>query len=400
MAMLCKNCSGPLLFDADIGKTVCSRCGGQYEVMHSDDTGLVDLDSMFQDQSDPETCDVQVYSCSTCGGRIAVNDVEMTSTCPFCGNAGVIFDRVAKKRRPDAIIPFSFGKTEAEKKVRAHLSGAKFLAKDVSNLEILSVQGIYVPYYIISADYKGVLILEHDEKDSEGNVVNVEQIARSLRCRFNKLMLEASSALLDEASRAIEPYDLTGLRKFEEGYLLGFHSDMADKDAEHLCDLASKTCRNYVTETTKKLKVIPRGFFLAEKDDYLKFEGKAVYTLIPVWFVIGSCGGEKFTMLVNGQNGKVVGSPAYSKARFRAGVILTSILTVALMSAIGAFGIHLGVGCVKSGLIASAFLIFAGMGLLLSLIVRSAYRRLEKTKGFLSLFRSKTLVSFAERGKD
>ena len=163
--LLCQNCSGPLRFDPDEGKMVCSLCDGRFDVTHTEGASLVDLDSMYKDVSAPQKDEIRVYSCSTCGGHIVVHGLEMTSTCPYCGNTGVVFDRVEKKRRPDVIIPFSFGKEKAEEKLRTHLMQSRFLSKKAKNMEWISIQAIYIPYYLVSADLKKVLTLEHIERD-------------------------------------------------------------------------------------------------------------------------------------------------------------------------------------------------------------------------------------------
>ena len=395
--LLCQNCSGPLRFDPDEGKLVCSLCAGRFDVTHTEGASLVDLDSMYKDVSAPKRDEIRVYSCSTCGGHIVVHGVEITSTCPYCGNFGVVFDRIEKKRRPDVIIPFSFGKEKAEEKLRTHLMQSLFLSKKAKNMEWISIQAIYIPYYLVSAELKRILTLEHIDRDRHGREIDRQHIARSVRCLFNKLSLEASSALLNEASHVIEPFDFSGLQVFEEGYLQGFASDMADEDAKSLCDTASEMCRSYVSEEIKKKKVIPRGFHICGSEESLKFRGKALYALFPVWFAVGKYGKKTVTLLVNGQTGKVGGAPAYSWVKYHTTLFLISLITMALMCAVGILGIYLLYLFTTTGLIYPASGIVVGLGFLFSVLVRLVTKKREMIREVISVSKSKELINFAKR---
>ena len=397
MPLLCQNCSGPLRFDPDEGKMVCSLCDGRFDVTHTEGASLVDLDSMYKDVSAPQKDEIRVYSCSTCGGHIVVHGLEMTSTCPYCGNTGVVFDRVEKKRRPDVIIPFSFGKEKAEEKLRTHLMQSRFLSKKAKNMEWISIQAIYIPYYLVSADLKKVLTLEHIERDKHGREIDRQHIARSVRCLFNKLSLEASSTLLNEASHVIEPFDLSGLQVFEEGYLQGFSSDMADENAKNLCDTATEMCRSYVNEEIKKKKVVPRGFHICGSEESLKFHGKALYALFPVWFAVGKYGKKTVTLLVNGQTGKVGGTPGYSWVKYHTTLILTSLITVALMSAVGIFGTYLVYLFASTALIYPAVGTAVGLGLIFSGLLSLVTKKREKIREVASASKSQKMINFAKR---
>ena len=397
MAIQCKNCAGLLVFDPDVQKLTCRNCGGQYDVTHTDDTGLVDLQKIFDDRSKLESQDINVYMCSSCGGSIIVDDVEITSSCPFCGNKGVIFDRVAKRRRPDGVIPFAFGASKAEEKARSHLMGAAFLTKKARNMEFVRTVGIYVPYYITSAEYKGVMTYEKVTRGKNGQEVDRDHIARSVRCLFDRLTLEASDALVDEAGLNLEPFDLDGLRVFEEGYLQGFCSDMADEDPDALYRKAKEICTDYVTNEIQSNKIAPTGYHCIGNENSLKFRGKAVYALFPVWFVTGEYRHRPVTVLVNGQTGKAVGGPSYSKLKFVPVVAASSILPVALLSAAGALGSALGVLLLFSKNPLYGIMIFGGLISLASMIIGKAGARLSRVHKVLKMSSSERLIRFSGR---
>ena len=394
--MQCMNCAGKLRFDPDKGKLVCSNCGGESDVIHSDDKGLVDISEVVSSNDDITREDVNVYTCSTCGGSVVAGDVEMTSVCPFCGNQGVIFDRVANRRRPDGIIPFAFGAKKAEEKVRAHLKGSIFLDKKAKEMPLLRTVGIYVPYYIVQAESRSNLIYEKTAKDKKGDIVVSDQIGRSTRCFYDQLTLEASAALTNTASAMIEPFELTGIRKFEEGYLQGFCSDMADEAPEALLDQANKRMRAYELAQLRILDVAPYGYYNSSYDNKVKYKGKAFYALFPVWFVVGRFKDKDITMLVNGQNGKVIGGPEYNKKMFASASLGASILPIIALSAVGAVGIGAGLAALVSNPYMGIGALFA-LAALGSSIIALQEKSQKQVREIIDLSSSKRLIKFTAR---
>ena len=397
MPIQCKNCAGVVVFDPDLQKLTCRNCGGKYDVTHTDDTGFVDLQKVFDDRGKLESQDINVCVCSACGGRIVVDDVTITSECPFCGNKGIIFDRVSKRRRPDGVIPFAFGAKKAEEKARAHLMGSAFLSDKAKNMEFTRTVGISVPYYVISAEFKGILTYEQNAKKND-NPADREQVARSVRCLFDKLTLEASDALIDEAGFSLEPFDIKGIRTFEEGYLQGFCSDMADEDPKALYRKAKEICKEYITSETERKKIAPDGYHCIGFDKELKFMGKAVYALFPVWFVTGRYKKNRsVTILVNGQTGKAVGGPPYSKLRFALTVAAASILPVILLSALGILGISFVALCFAGRSPEYGGMAIAGLVTLASLIIAKATGKLSSVHKVLRMSSSERLIRFSGR---
>ena len=397
--MQCGRCAGSLAIDPNKGKLVCKSCGGEFEVTHTEDKGLVDINSVFEDTDEITKEDINVYTCSTCGGSIAVNDVEMTSACPFCGNSGVIFDRVAQRRRPDGIIPFAFDAKSAEEKVRSHLRGSAFLSEKAKKMPFVNTVGVYIPYYIVSADTRSTVVYQHDSKDDNGNVISTDQVSRNLRCFYDQLMVEASAALTNAAADMTEPYDLSGLRVFEEGYLQGFCSDMADEDPEDLLKQAKKRIRDYEIKAITTMKIVPDYYYNIAWDTDLKFKGKAFYALFPMWFVRGEYNGKNVVMLVNGQTGKVVGGPEYSKKMFTAASLSLSVLPIIAMSVVGAVLSITGISGVFTGSVHVGVLSLVGLISFASAICAMEENRMKQIRDIIDLSSSRRLVKFTSRRK-
>ena len=62
---------------------------------------------------DEKYMDCYVYSCSECGGEIIVNGTEASTTCVYCGNPNVVFNRNARQKCPEYVLSFSVTKEQA-----------------------------------------------------------------------------------------------------------------------------------------------------------------------------------------------------------------------------------------------------------------------------------------------
>lgn len=396
--MKCSNCASSLRFDPDKGKLVCGSCGGEFDVVHRNDQGLVDITEVVSSKDEITREDVNVYTCSTCGGSIVVNDVEMTSDCPFCGNHGVIFDRVANRRRPDGIIPFAFGVKTAEEKARAHLKGSMFLNRKAKQMPFVRTVGIYIPYYIVQAESNSNLVYEKTLRDKKGNIVDSKQIGRATHCYIDQLLLEASASLSNAAGLMIEPFDIMKILPFEEGYLQGFCSDMADEDPEGLLTQATKRIRDYELSKINGSNIAPYGYVNIAYDNDTRYKGKSFYALFPVWFVVGRYKDKDIIMLVNGQTGKVVGGPEYNKAMFASASLGVALLPIIVLSALGAVGFGAGMAMLSTSPQTSLTIGFALISLG-SLIVAKQEKVQGDVRRIVDLSSSRRLIKFVARRK-
>ena len=315
MASKCPNCGSKLIFSPDYGALCCDMCGGIYmpEDIEADskDQELLDLNEMLGSDKGFDTTEFKVYSCSSCGGEIIINDTEASTYCIYCGNPSIVFSRVTKERKPDSIIPFKISREDAANAIRALLKPVGSIPNKLKKFDISDIRGIYIPYLIVDVEYRGAQFIEKRVSKRENDTRLYE---RAGRCDFNDIPVEASTKLDDEASIRLEPYDLSELVPFDEDYLTGFYSDVCDLDR-------SRLDRNI----KKRLKDIFDGLVSKSCWGHLvdvKFSSSSIvhrkapeYALIPVWFLSFFREGKPYTILVNGQTGKVVCSLPWDKKK-------------------------------------------------------------------------------------
>ena len=125
MICKCQNCSAALFFKPKSGMLECDACGTAY------------WPTQFEEQADAQDeMQVDYYSCTSCGAELAVNGVESSTFCSYCGQPTVVFDRVSSAKRPQYIIPFSVPKEEAVDLIRTYIEKGAFVPNEIKNFEV------------------------------------------------------------------------------------------------------------------------------------------------------------------------------------------------------------------------------------------------------------------------
>lgn len=336
MATLCKNCGFALVFDPGKQRLVCDSCGSSFrpeEVESEAKTYREDLEAesinKINGTDDKDLMDCYVYTCSECGGEIIVNGTEASTTCVFCGNPNVVFSRIAKQKCPEYVLPFKVTKEMALQIARDRISQGFFIPKQIKNFSVDCCRGIYLPYWIVNADFQDAVVVKGNVKQGKSSVTRY--FGRAGTMKLKNLPLDASRALSDESSSKLEPFVLKDLKRFDEDYLLGFYSNVSD-----------------VTYSDIKKSAITRAeeFFKAQAIDdvdasskevvasqpSIRLDPDMVYAMLPAWFISFKYKGKHNTILVNGETGKVVCALPWKKVLF-----FTLLILLGIVITIGAF---------------------------------------------------------------
>ena len=335
MATLCKNCSHALVFDPQSQLLVCSYCGSSFtaeEVESEAKDYRQDLkaESMSEvyGEKDEKYMDCYVYSCSECGGEIIVNGTEASTACVYCGNPNVVFNRIARQRCPEYILPFSITKEQAIKLVHDKIGKGIFVPKRIKNFSPDCVRGIYIPYWIVNAEYADALVIRGTTGWGKWSETN--HYGRAGSMKLKDFPIDASRVLSDNSSSKLEPFALSHMKPFDEDYLAGFYSNVSDVTYSDVRDAVYKRAQELFKEDAlnniraRKLKITdscPSPSFRLDND--------MIYAMLPVWFITFDHKKKHNTILVNGDTGKVVGGIPFNKKLFFAllfslGIIVTA----------------------------------------------------------------------------
>lgn len=335
MATLCKNCGHALIFNPASQKLECDACGSAFrpdEIEAQSRDYRQDLEAEAANEvygtKDQNLMDCYVYLCSECGGEIIINGTEASTTCVYCGNPNVVFSRISKQKRPDYVMPFSITKDRAIAIVKHEMSKGIFIPKEIKNFSVDCCRGIYIPYWIVNAEYADTLVIKGRVKSGKNSVT--KYYGRAGKLSLSKLPLDASRALSDESSSKLEPYNLSHLKPFDEDYLAGFYSNVSDVTFGEVRRATYNRAQDFYREAAMESVKGASSKTVHTSNATIKVDPDMSYAMLPAWFITFNYKGKHNTVLVNGDTGKVVCALPWKKTLFYALLIVTGIVITVL----------------------------------------------------------------------
>ncbi|MGN0430815.1 MAG: hypothetical protein ACI4EQ_00495 [Lachnospiraceae bacterium] len=335
MEIKCPNCVAALVFDATSGKMQCKYCGSFFTMADIEDQmkEAEEAQSEKETENDKETDTMQcnIYACTSCGAELAVNGVETSTFCAYCGQPTIVFSRVSETLKPEVIIPFAIQKQQAVNAIRSRFNRGYFIPKEVKEFEVDRVRGIYIPYWLFDSYYYDRQLIKGTV--GSGKSSRTKYFMREADCQFSKVSLDASANLSDDSSQRLEPYDMRGLREFEIGYMSGYYSDRYDRSKEDLRGLAAQRTKElFDGQMMESCNARSKSVVVSNPQIQIQ---KETYAMLPAWFMTFRYKENPYTMLVNGQTGKVVGAVPYDSVKVKTTAIAIFLLTLIISIPLG-----------------------------------------------------------------
>jgi|GEM_PF-3399114 len=364
MQIICPSCGGALRFDAALGKLKCDYCGNNYEP-DSSEISHYGVENHVK---------LNRYICSSCGAASVVNGNQIDKKCPFCGMPSVIYDRVSEELEPDFIVPFKLTKEQALQKIMDHFNNKtnrKYMSEDVRNMKVSDITAMYIPYSLWSArvtkSFTFRELASEPYLESEASAVYV------------RVPFDAEQRLDDTLSAYILPFDQMKFVPFDVNYLSDVAADMPDVNANSFREEFLKRTEAFLLgqmiydekkrqrRDTSSAKFYARELYKGNVEidrvsmdingnrgasrtrdlenmniSYDDFEcGKCTVesALFPVFIATILVAGKPYYILVNGENGKVVGNLPVSTDGIKASATKLVVISciVYLLIAFGCF---------------------------------------------------------------
>lgn len=337
MIAKCPNCGGALEYDIITDKMSCSHCMASFmvgelkmraekqdaEAMKTQSVNAHEAQQTQTDMSDewmrrtPEELDTDemmecnIYNCTACGAELMINDVESSTYCAYCSQPTVVFNRVAMHKRPKLIIPFKVSKNQALSIIRNRLNKGAFVPQEIKNFKVDILRGIYVPYWMVDIDYNDSQMIKGKVKSGKNTVTRY--FYRKGEARFRRVPVDASKRFNDYSSQRLEPFDRDGFVDFNPQYLSGFYSDCSDEEAGAVDYKASFRAKEmFDMETLDSVNASSKK--IIQRNPQFRVNEKT-YAMMPVWFMVFKYIGMPYTIMVNGQTGKMVGAVPFDKKK-------------------------------------------------------------------------------------
>lgn len=343
----CPCCGGTIEFDILSQKMKCPYCDTEFELEalegYEQDLQMDAEDEMNWDTGEghvwgaKESENMNIFVCETCGGEIIADANTAATDCPYCNNHVVLKGRLTGALKPDLVIPFKLDKKAAKAAYLNHLEGKKLLPpvfKDENHIN--EIKGVYVPFWLFDAEadanirYKATKIRAWSDSNYDYTETSYFSVVRAGHLGFEGVPVDGASKMPDELMESIEPFDLSQAVDFKTAYLSGYLADKYDVDADHSIDRANHRIR---VSTAEAFGNTVRGYasVQTESNSIQLKNAKTRYALLPVWVLNTTWNDQKYTFVMNGQTGKLVGDlpsdPSLTKKYFlKAGGITAAAL--------------------------------------------------------------------------
>ncbi len=325
----CATCGAPSVWDPETDALACEHCGTSRPVPRAEGTIL---ERPLEDAGLAARglgLEARAVRCLTCGASVALPSLATAASCAFCGSSNVLAQEANRNAlRPESVIPLDVGRSAAEQHFRRWLGGLWFRPGALKRLKRFEAVGVYVPYWTFDAQVHSDWSADAGHYYYETQMVPVMrhgrlrlEVRRVQKVRwvpawgkrddsFDDLLVNASRGVPDALSAKLGGFDTKKLVPYRPEYLAGWRAEEYQLDLEQSWVLArdrivqqqQRRCAGDVPgDTQRNLQV---------SNDISGVRWKHV--LLPIWTLTYPFGGKSYTVLVNGQSGRVHGEAPLS----------------------------------------------------------------------------------------
>lgn len=301
MIYRCPGCGGALIFDPESNGMTCKYCEQIFPLSELDDSD----EKRAASKESKESFQVKIYSCTSCGAELMVNETEVSTFCAYCNQPTVVFSRISNELRPNCCIPFSVSEEEAARRIYDNFSTGWFTPKELKNPAEYKLRGIYVPFWLHDIKIHARSSVTGTTGSGDSQVTH--RFYRDVEATYCRITTDASDLLSDELSQRLEPYDLKKIIPFRPKYLSGFYADRYDTSEKETREIAMARATQFMdSEILQSIeKKYENKTFVFR--NYQSRQIKHEYALLPAWFMNYTHNNKTHTIVVNGQTGKVAG---------------------------------------------------------------------------------------------
>ena len=302
----CPSCGGTMIFKPGFNNLLCQSCGHKEiipELVSKIPVYEQDFLSAQNTASHDWGMEAKVVTCKQCGAETIQNRLQLSGLCPFCGSTTVeAADPSGDIMAPNGIIPFKITENRALYIFKDWIKD-RFLAPELlaQNAQLNKFYGIYVPLFTFDVLTVNRFTGHFTENNRtlfkcgkfQHQIDDFPVVASKQLCS-DKLLL---NVIKDYRTNEARPYTADALAGFPcEHYSIGLNEAWNSLGQEMEFYLKNQVNKQ---DETKYLMGIELG------TDY--FDLKYKYLIVPVWINSFFYDNKLYTIVINGQTGKIDG---------------------------------------------------------------------------------------------
>jgi DNA-directed RNA polymerase subunit RPC12/RpoP len=266
--------------------------------------------------------------CQSCGAALELEPSQRTAKCLYCGSPSVV-ERPPTPDRPPPSFALGFVVTpeRALETARTFVKKPLFAPEAFRNAAIEEIRGIYLPAYLYSAavytGYRAQIGENYTVTETYRDAQGKRRTRRKTKTEWrplsgqhatyvSDLVVTASRGIPNVELEAIEPFDMRALHRYTPKVISGWASEEPS--------LARDACLTMARG--EALQAVGRQlgpFMPGDRHQGLQWQSRMdeedlSLVLVPIWVLpIRYSETEPFVrLLVNGQTGRIAGTPPFS----------------------------------------------------------------------------------------
>ncbi len=311
----CPNCGANLEYSPEKNGLYCSHCDSYIKI----ESKIINNERLVKDYSANETNYLKserIFNCQNCGAKSVFTAFETSTICPFCGSSHVMLENEIKGLKPTSIIPFKISK-EGVNKIYKHWIKNKYYAPSDMKKDFLleEIKGVYEPIYTYDSrtisNYRGRLGKYYTRTVGSGKNRRTVTEIRYFTIKgvnqldFDDVLVNASSKIEQSMIDGIKPFDTNNGVEYKSDYLHNFKAEYYSIDM-----LSGYEKAKQIMEKNIRTDILCKYHY--DVVDYLDVDpyfsdSTFKYMLIPIWFISYKYHNKNYTVLINGETGKING---------------------------------------------------------------------------------------------
>ena len=315
----CPKCGARMTFDRTNGCLRCIACKQEEKIAgYQPSYKAVEAQTTEAYYGDNEA---RQYRCRHCGAIFVTDNHTSVEICLFCGMQTGIGERASDDLSPVQILPFRISKKDAERAFHKWSKRLRFAPKEFQEaVKEKKVIGVYIPFWSFSlraqgeAQFEGFQTETHIEEQEEVTSQSRFDLYRQADIALQSLPVNASKRFSDDLFEKLEPFDMNAAKHFRARELSGAISEKYCINAEEALPKAKKRAQAYLDDFLSQTVTDYKNTSIINRDYHIEPISSA-YTLLPVWFVLCDATDDDYIFAMNGQTGKLAGTPPVSTVK-------------------------------------------------------------------------------------
>ncbi len=299
----CPKCGARRVFAPDGKSLHCEHCGTDDSLTGNDSADESDFFiAMATAKGHRKATATLIFHCNGCGAEFALAPGVISASCAYCDSPHVArLDQSREILEPDGVIPHALTQRQATEKLVFWVD--LYEIKPERKVDI--PRPIYVPLWAFDLgggiNYSGEAI----QTETQG----FRQVQRMVRVNdqypvlVNDFPVPASHRTADLVTRILPTFDLSAVKPYDPRYLADWPAEIYDISMSDASLVArGQIAQQYLERVRSEFSYLNQ--LSASSAGMIVESFKLV--LLPIWITEIHFHGETHTILINGQNGRVV----------------------------------------------------------------------------------------------